>query len=364
MKVAFLATLSGPGAAIGTQLRDGWLLGMKELGGKFGPLPVETLVLDDELKPDVALTKVRAAIERDKVDIVAGVVFSNILQAVFRPVTDSRTLLVSTNAGASVFAGKGCNPNCYVTSYQNDQPHATMGQVAQDAGYKRIMVMVPNYQAGKDAVQGFRSRFKGEVVDEIYVPLTQLDFSAEVARIAAAKPDALFTFMPGALGVNLVRQYRQAGLAGIPFLSAFTVDEATLPAQGDAALGFLTAATWTPDFPNARNQAFVKAFEAAYGYVPGNYAAHSYDAAFLIDSAVRAAGGTLADKAALRAGMEKADFTSVRGPFRFGKNHFPVQDFWVAKVAKRPDGKWATEAVRKVLSADVDGYAADCGMPG
>jgi len=359
---AFVATLSGPGAAIGTQLRDGWLLGVKELGGKLGALPVETLVIDDELKPDVAVTKVPAAIERDKADFVVGVVFSNILQAIFRPVTESGTILVSANAGTSTFAGKGCSPFFYTTAYQNDQPHATMGQVAQDEGYKRVMVMVPNYQAGKDAVHGFRSRFKGEVVDEIYVPLTQLDFSAEVAKIAAAKPDALFTFMPGALGVTLVRQYRQAGLAAIPFLSTFTVDEATLPAQGDAALGFFTAANWAPNFPKPRSEAFVKAFEAAYGYVPATYAAQSYDAAFLLDSAVRAVGGKLSDKAGLRAAMEKADFASVRGPFRFGQNHFPVQDFWLNKVVRRADGKYATETVRKVLAADVDSYAAECRM--
>ncbi len=362
VKVAFVATLSGPGAAIGTQLRDGWLLGVKELGGKLGGLPAETLVIDDELKPDVAITKVTAALERDKVDVVAGVVFSNILQAIFRPVTESGTILVSANAGPSTFAGKGCSPFFYTTAYQNDQPHATMGQVAQDEGYKRVMVLVPNYQAGKDAAHGFRSRFKGEVVDEIYVPLTQLDFSAEVAKIAAAKPDAVFAFMPGALGVNLVRQYRQAGLAAIPFLSAFTVDEATLPAQGDAALGFFTAGDWAPSFDNPRSQAFVKAFEAAYGYVPGAYAAQSYDAAFLLDSAVRAVGGKLSDKAGLRAAMEKADFASVRGAFRFGQNHYPVQDFWVSKVVKRPDGKYATETVRKVLAADVDPYAAECRM--
>ena len=363
VKVAFLATLSGPGAALGVQLRDGWLLGVKELGGKMGGLPVETLVIDDELKPDVALTKVRAAIERDHVDFVVGVVFSNILQAIFRPVTESQTVLISCNAGPSTYAGRGCNPYFYATSYQNDQTHATLGQVAQEAGYKRMVVIVPNYQAGKDAVAGFESRFKGEVVDELYVPLTQLDFSAEVAKIAAAKPDAVFAFMPGALGVNLVRQYRQAGLAGIPFLSAYTVDEATLPAQGDAALGFFNAGEWTPDFDNARSKAFVTAFEAAYGYVPASYAAQSYDAAFLVDSAVRAVGGRLSDKAALRAALEKADFPSVRGPFRFGANHFPVQDFWLSKVVKRPDGKYATSAVRKVLSNNVDSYAAECRLP-
>ncbi len=363
VKIAFVATLSGSGAAIGTQLRDGWLLGAKELGGKLGGLPFETLVIDDELKPDVALTKVRAAIERDHVDFVVGVVFSNILQAIFRPVTESGTILVSCNAGTSTYAGKGCSPYFYATSYQNDQTHAAMGQVAQDAGYRRVVIIVPNYQAGKDAVTGFRSRYKGEVADEIYVPLTQLDFSADVAKIASEKPDAVFAFMPGGLGVNLVRQYRQAGLAGIPFLSAFTVDEATLPAQGDAALGFFNSGAWVPDLDNDRNRAFVKAFEASYGYVPASYAAQSYDAAFLIDSAVRAVGGALSDKARLRAAMERADFQSVRGSFRFGKNHFPIQDFWLSKVVKRPDGKYSTETVRKVMTGDVDAYAVDCHMP-
>jgi len=362
IKVAFVATLSGPAAALGNQLRDGWLLGVKHLGGKLGGIPTETLVIDDELKPDTAVTKVGAALERDKVDFVAGVVFSNILQAVFRPVTENQTVLISTNAGPSTFAGKGCNPNLFVTSYQNDQPHATMGQVAQDEGYKRVFILVPNYQAGKDAAAGFKSRFKGEIADEIYVPLNQLDFSIEVAKIAAAKPDAVFAFMPGGLGINLVRAYRQAGLASIPFLSAFTVDESTLPAHKDAALGFFTSATWAPDFANPASQKFVTDFEAAYGYVPGTYAAHSYDAALLVDSAVKAVGGKIGDKAALRAALEKADFASVRGPFKFGVNHYPVEDFYLCKVVQRPDGKFATATVRKVLSNEVDPYAAECHM--
>ena len=362
LKVAFVATLSGPGAAIGNQMRDGWLLGVKNLGGKLGGVMAETLVIDDELKPDVAVTKVSAALERDKVDFVAGVVFSNILQAIIRPVSENETFLISANAGPSTFAGKGCNPFLFVTSYQNDQPHAAMGQVAQDAGYKRVFLLVPNYQAGKDSASGFRSRFKGEVADEIYVPLNQLDFSTEVAKIAAAKPDAVFAFMPGGLGINLVRAYRQAGLASIPFLSTFTVDEATLPAHADAALGFFTSATWAPDFDNPQSKRFVKDFEATYGYVPGNYAAQSYDAALLIDSAVRQVSGKLADKTALRHALEKANFTSLRGNFRFGLNHYPVEDLYLCKVVKRQDGKYQTETVRKVLSNEVDSYAAECRM--
>ncbi|PWC35871.1 ABC transporter substrate-binding protein [Azospirillum sp. TSO35-2] len=362
VKVGFVGTLSGPGAALGNHLRDGWLAGVAQLNNQLGGRPVETLIIDDELKPDVAVSKIRAALERDKVDFVVGVVFSNILQAIVRPVTESETFLITANAGPSTVAGKGCSPFLFSSAYQNDQPHAAMGQAAQDAGYKRVFVLVPNYQAGKDSVAGFRSRFKGEVIDEVYVPLTQLDFSTEITKIAAAKPDAVFTFMPGALGVNLVRQYRQAGLGSIPFLSTFTVDESTLPAQGDAAVGFFTAASWAPNLDNPHSRRFVQAFEAAYGYVPASYAAHAYDAAHMLDAAIRRTGGDVANKAALRAAMEKGDFPSVRGPIRLGANHFPIQDFWLCQVAKRADGKFQTETVRKVLEADVDSHAAACRM--
>lgn len=362
IKIGLVALLTGPAAANGTHLRDGWMLGMRQLNNQLGGRPVETIVIDDELRPDVAVTKVRAAIERDRVDFVVGVVFSNVLAAIMRPVTESNTFLISTNAGPSTFAGRGCNPFFFTTSYNNDQVHSVMGQVAQDAGHRRVFLMTPNYQAGRDAMAGFKSRFQGTVVDEVYVPLTQLDFSAELARIASMRPDAIFTFMPGGLGVNLVRQYRQAGLAHIPFLSTFTVDEATLPAQGDAALGFFSAASWAPNMDNPVNRRFVTEFEAAFNYVPATYAAQAYDGAMLLNSAVRRVGGNLTDKNAVRAAIAAADFQSVRGPFRFGTNQYPVQDFWQLQVARRPDGKFQTETVRKVLEANVDPWAAECRM--
>ncbi len=363
IKIGLVALLTGPAAANGTHLRDGWMLGMRHLNNQLGGRPVETIVIDDELRPDVAVTKVRAAIERDRVDFVVGVVFSNVLAAIMRPVTESNTFLISTNAGPSTFAGRGCNPFFFTTSYNNDQVHSVMGQVAQDSGYRRVFLMTPNYQAGRDAMAGFKSRFRGTVVDEVYVPLTQLDFSAELARIASMRPDAIFTFMPGGLGVNLVRQYRQAGLANIPFLSTFTVDEATLPAQGEAALGFFSAASWAPNMDNPQNRRFVSEFEGAFNYVPATYAAQAYDGAMLLNSAVRRVGGNVSDKNAVRAALAAADFQSVRGPFRFGTNQYPVQDFWQLQVARRPDGKFQTETVRKVLEANVDPWAAECRMP-
>jgi branched-chain amino acid transport system substrate-binding protein len=362
IKIGLVAVQTGPQAVLGTHMRDGFLLGLRHLDGKLGGIATETIVIDDELRPEVAVTKVRAALERDRVDFVVGVVFSHILAAIMRPVTETGTFLISTNAGPSTFAGRGCNPNFFAVSYNNDQVHSVIGEACNDLGYRRVFVLTPNYQAGRDAVAGFKSRFKGELVDEVYVPLNQLDFAAELARIAAARPDALFTFMPGGLGVNLVRQYRQAGLANIPFLSTFTVDEATLPAQQEAALGFYSGAPWAPNMDNPQNQRFVRDFEAAFNYVPATYAAQAYDGAMLLDSAIRKVGGNLRDKDALRNAIRAADFQSTRGPFRFNTNHYPIQDFWLCQVERRADGRFQTATRRRVLQADADPHARECRM--
>ena len=298
--------MSGPAAALGQQVRDGFALGVKDLGGKMAGRDVEVIVVDDELKPDAAVTKVKGLLERDKVDFVVGPIFSNILQAIHKPVTDTKTFLISPNAGPSSYAGKNCSPFFYVTSYQNDQVHEILGKVAQDRGYKRVYVMVPNYQAGKDSAAGFKLDYKGEIVEESYVPLGTLDFQVELSKIASLKPDAVFTFMPGGMGVSLVKQYKQAGLADkIPVLSAFTVDELTLPAQQDAAVGMFGGADWAPNLDNPQSKKFVAGYEAAYNSVPGTYAMQGYDAAMLIDSAVKAVKGDLANKEAVAAALEE-----------------------------------------------------------
>ena len=363
LKVGLIATLSGPPAALGQQLRNGLALAIKEHGGKLGGRTVDLFVADDELKPDVAVGKAKELVDRDKVDFVVGPVFSNILGAIMKPVTGAGVILISPNAGSSAFAGKDCNPNFFVTSYQNDQVHEVLGQYAQDSGMKKVIIIVPNYQAGKDAAAGFKHKFTGEVLDEMYVPLGQLDYSAELSRIAAAKPDAIFAFLPGGMGVNFVKQYRQAGLADkIPFLSAFTVDESTLPAQKEAALGMYGGANWAPNLDNPQNKAFVEAYLKEYNAVPATYAFQAYDAAMLIDSAVSAVKGDLSNKDALRAALKKADFTSLRGGFKFNTNHYPIQDFYLVKVEKRPDGKFETEIVKKVFANYGDAFAKDCPM--
>src|SRR2546421_13125121 len=221
LKVGIIATLSEPPAVLGQQLRNGFNLAVKTLDGKLGGREVEVIVADDELKPDLAVTKVKALVERDKVDFVVGPIFSNILAAIMKPATEAGAILISPNAGTSNFAGKECNPNFFVTSYQNDQVFAVSGKHAQDSGIKKVFLMAPNYQAGKDALAGFKAFFKGEIVDEVYVPLNQLDFSAELAKIAAAKPDAIYVFLPGGMGFIYLNHSRRALLsARTPFLSA------------------------------------------------------------------------------------------------------------------------------------------------
>ncbi len=363
VKVGVITTLSGQSAVLGQHMRDGFALAVKTLDGKLGGLPAEVIVADDELKPDVAVTKVKGLVERDQVQFVVGPIFSNVLQAIVKPVTDSKVFLISPNAGTSNFAGRQCNANLFVTSYQNDQNHEVLGKYAQDSGLKKVVLLAPNYQAGRDSLAGFKRYFKGEVLDEMYTPLGQLDFSAELTKIAAANPDAIFTFMPGGMGVNLVKQFSQAKLGErIKFLSAFTVDESTLPAQQDAALGMFGGANWAPNLDTPQSKAFVAAFEKEYGYVPATYAFQAYDAALLIDSAVKATKGNLKDPDALRSALKAANFQSLRGTFKFNSNGYPVQDFYLVRIAKRPDGKFQTEIAEKVFANHVDAYVGECGL--
>jgi branched-chain amino acid transport system substrate-binding protein len=363
IKIGMVVTLSGPPAALGQQIVDGFQLALEQNGGMLGGQPVDLIVEDDELKPDVALIKARSLLERDQVDFVVGTVFSNMLQAIFKPVVQSETFLISPNAGPSTFAGRNCNPYFFVTSYQNNQPAEVSGMIANEEGFKNVIAMVPNYQAGRDNIEGFKQTFKGGVADEMFTPLGHQDFSPELARIATSGADALFTFMPGGMGVRLVRQFDAAGLSDkLKFLSVFTTDESTLPGQQDAALGFLSAGSWAPDMDNEANNAFVAAFEEKYGYVPGSFAAQAYDAAPLIGSALERTAGNTDDKEAMRAALEAAAFTSVRGKFSFSNNHYPIQDFHMLKVAKREDGKFWTTVVKTVVEDYEDSFHQDCKM--
>jgi len=363
IKIGFMAELSGPQGALGQDQYDAFMMVVERNGGKLGGTPVTVIREDSQLKPDVATQLVQKLIEKDQVSIITGITFSNVMMAVHKPITEKGVFLIGSNAGPAPIAGAMCSPFQFITSWQNDNQAEVVGKYATDKGYKKVIGMAPNYQAGKDFVAGFKRMYKGEVIDEIYTPLNQPDFSAELAQVAAKKPDAIYVFYPGGLGVNFIRQYQQAGLLGkIPLLSSSTTDGSTLPAQKETALGVISGTFWGPDFNNPANKQFVEEFEKKFGRIPSQYAAQSYDAALLLDSAIGKVKGNVADKGAFRAALKAADFKSVRGDFKFGANHFPVQDQHIFEVAKDAKGRVSLKTIATPLKGHVDAYAAQCKM--
>ena len=361
VKIGMITTLSGPGGYIGQDIRDAFKLAIDMEGGKLGGVPVELMVEDDALKPGQGKQIAEKMLKTDGIKIMTGIVFSNVAGATVPDIVDSGALYVSPNAAPSNFAGKECNENYFVVAWQNDSLHESAGQYATNLGYKKAFILAPNYQAGKDALTGFKRLFKGEVVGEVYTRLDQTDFAPEMAQIRSANPDVVFQFHPGGLGIAFLRQYQQAGLLGkVPMVLAEpSLDATTLKAVGDAAVGLNVTAHWNTDFDNAANKKFVEAWTKAYNRVPTYYASQGYDTALAIASALKATSGKT-DVAALRTALAKADFQSVRGAFKFGKNQHPIQNWYALKVEKGADGTPILKTVDKVLSDHGDVYAKDC----
>lgn len=361
VKIGMITTLSGPGGYLGQDIRDAFKLAIDMEGGKLGGVPVELMVEDDGLKPGQGKQIAEKMLKTDGIKIMTGIVFSNVAGATVPDIVDSGALYVSPNAAPSNFAGKECNENYFVIAWQNDSLHESAGQYATNLGYKKAFILAPNYQAGKDALTGFKRLFKGEVVGEVYTRLDQTDFAPEMAQIRAAKPDVVFQFHPGGLGIAFMRQYQQAGLLGqVPMvLASPSLDATTLKAVGDAALGVNVTSQWNSDLDNPANKKFMEAWTKAYSRMPTYYASQGYDTALAIASALKATGGKT-DVPALRAALAKADFQSVRGAFKFGKNQHPVQDWYALKAEKGPDGTPILKTVGKVLTNHGDVYAKDC----
>jgi branched-chain amino acid transport system substrate-binding protein len=361
VKIGLIATLTGPLGGIGQDQVDGFMLGLEQRGNQLGGQKVEIIREDDQAKPEVGAQIVQRLVEREKVNLIVGVTASNVINAVFPRIVEAGVPFVGTNGGPSPFAGERCSPLFVSTAFQNDGPHEAMGQYAQNRGYKKVLVMAPNYQAGKDAIAGFKRFYKGTVVDEIYPGLGQADFAAELAQVRGEKPDAVFAFFPGGMGINFVKQYQQAGLLkDMPLLSAFTVDDLTLPAIKDAAVGLVTAAHWTSGTDRPSSKAFVAAFEQKYRRTPSNYAAQGYDAASLIDQGIVRAGADWTKPAALAQAMRSAKLDSVRGEISFGPNGFPLQDYRAWKVVKQAGNKLVFQLEDTVLRAHRDAYVASC----
>ena len=363
VKIGFITSLSGPAGIIGEHMKNSVELALDHLGRKVGGLDVEVIYGDDQRKPDVGKQLADEMLKKHKVHFVSGIIWSNVMLAVAPTVTQAGTFMIGTNAGPHELAGKMCHELFFTTSWQNDQTPEAMGKYMSDQNLTDVYAMAPNYAAGKDMISGFKRYFKGKIVDEVYTKLGQQDYQAEISQLRARNPKVVFVFYPGDMGIQFLKQYAQSGLREqIPLYSVYTVDEISLPAVKDAALGNLETRYWSPDLKNEANQKYVADYRKKFGKMPVFYGAQSYDGMLLIDSAVRAAKGDLSNKKAMIAAMRKADYKSTRGKYTYNVNHFPIQNFYLLKTVKTADGDYAMQTQRAVFENHKDAYYKECGM--
>lgn len=364
LKIGFVTTLSGPGAVIGEELRDGFALGIKHSGDKLGGLPVTLKLVDDQQSPDIARQALDRMIKSDKVDIVTGIAFSNVLLPVLPMILNSGTIYLSPNTGPADYAGAKCHKNFFATAWQNEDIPAAMGKFANEKKFNRVALIAPNYPGGRESLTGFKRLFKGEVSQELYSKVGQLDFSSELATLRAGKPDAVFFFLPGGTGVNFIKQFGAAGLGKQMALLApgFSADEDTFRAVGPALLGTYNGSQWSPDLPGPVNKKFVEDFQKTYGRAPSMYASQGYDTALLIDGAVKTAGGKIEDRELFLKGLKAADFQSVRGAFKFNTNQYPIQNIYMRVVEKDSQGRITNRLLGTTLENQADAFVASCTM--
>ena len=362
IKIGYLGTFTGPVGGLGQDMYDGFMLAVEQNGGKLGDVPVQIIKEDDQFKPEVATQIVQRLIEKEHVPIITGLAGSNVMMAVHSAIVEKEVFLIGANAGPSPIAGARCSPYQFIASWQNDSWAEAAGRYATDKGYTRIMLLATNYQAGKDALQGFKKFYKGVIVDELYTGISQPDFSAEISMVASKNPDAVFAFLPG-LGVNFVRQYQQAGLLKkLPLLTVGMVDGTTLPTLKDAALGLISVHFWGPDIDNPVSKQFVEAYEKKYNRIPSNFSAQGYDSALLLDAAIARVKGNVGDKQAFMAALKQGSPKSVRGTLRFNNNHFPINDWYAFEVVKDGKGRATLKTVATPLKDYQDSYHSQCAM--
>jgi len=355
VKVGMITTLSGGGASLGIDARDGFMLAIKNSGNS----DVEVIIEDDQRKPDVAVQLADKMIQSDKVDILTGIIWSNLAMAVVPAAVAQGKFYLSVNAAPSQLAGPGCNARYFSVSYQNDNLHEAAGAYAKEAGYKNMFILAPNYPAGKDSLSGFKRYYDGELAGEIYTQLGQTDYAAEIAQIRASGADGVFFFLPGGMGIAFMKQYAQSGVETPLIGPAFSFDQGILQAVGDAALGVKNTANWSKDIDNEANKAFVESYQAEYGRLPSVYSSYGYDTANLMLSALDKA--SVSDADAFQKALEEADFDSVRGKFSFAANHHPIQDIYVREVVK--EGDILTNKIVATAMTDRDNaYVGDCKM--
>jgi branched-chain amino acid transport system substrate-binding protein len=363
IKIGFISTFSGPQGVMGQYMKESVELAIEHLGGKVGGLPVEMVYGDDQVKPDVGVQVAEEMLKKQQVDFVSGIIWSNVMLAVVPVVTGAGKIMVGSNAGASPLAGSQCNKLYFSTSWNNDQTPEAMGKFLQDSGINDLYVIAPNYQAGKDMVSGLKRYYKGRIVEENYTKLGQQDYQAEITQLRSKNPKAVFAFLPGGMGIQFLKQYDQAGLRDqLPLYTVYTVDEISIPAVKDAALGIYETRYWSPDLKNPANEKFVSDYRKKYGKLPVFYGAQAYDSIMLIDSGVKAVKGNLKDTNGMVAAMEKADFKSLRGPFQYNVNHHPIQNFYLLKTVKTANGDIEMHIQKTIFEKHKDSYYQECKM--
>ena len=364
LKIGFLTTLSGPGGALGVEIRDGFALALKEQGGKLGGLPVQLEVVDDQQSADTGRQAVERLLKRDKVDVMTGIVFSNVLLPVMPAILGNDTVYLSTNTGPAEYAGEKCNKNFFAVAWENEDIPAAMGKYVSESGKKSVFLIAPNYPGGRESIGGFKRLYKGKIADEVYVKMGQLDYSAELAQLRASGADSAFFFLPGGMGISFIKQLVASGLSKDVTLYApgFSADDDTIKAVGDPMLGMFNSSQWAADLPGEANQKFVADFEKTYGRIPTLYASQGYDAALLLDAAVRDVKGRIEDKEAFRQALKKADFKSVRGNFRFNTNQYPIQNYYLRVVGHDKQGRIANSTLKTILTDYHDPFASSCKM--
>ena len=366
LKIGFLSTLSGPAGGIGNEIRDGFNLALKLAGGKLGALPTEVIFADDTLNPDTGKQLMERLLKRDRVNLVTGIVFSNVMLAVWPTIEEAKIFYIAPNATPTSLTGKGCSPYFFSASWPNEAHHEAAGAFAQSKGFKNAYLIAPNYPAGKDALTGFKRTYKGNIVNEFYSKLNQLDYSAELAQIRAAKPDALYAFLPGGMGINFIKQFVAAGLSTEVQLivPGFVSDQDVVRAVGEPMLGMFDTSQWAYDLDNDANQKFVAEFQKEYKRIPTLYAEQGYTAALIIDQAVRDAKGKVEDAKVFRAALMKAPerAKTPRGKWKEAANGTPIQDYYVRALVKDREGRIVNRKISTILKDHGDFWAKDCSM--
>jgi branched-chain amino acid transport system substrate-binding protein len=366
LKIGFLSTLSGPASGLGIEIRDGFNLALKMAGGKLGGLPTEVIYADDQLNPEVGKQIAERLIKRDRVNLMTGVVFSNVMLAVWPTIEQARVFYIAANSTPTRLSGEGCSPYFFSASWPNEGHHEAAGHFATSKGYKNAYLIAPNYPAGKDALTGFKRGYKGNITAEVYTKLNQLDYAAELAQIRAAKPDTLYAFLPGGMGINFIKQFAASGLSKDIQLvvPGFVSDQDIVRAVGDPMVGLFDTSHWTFDLDNDANKKFVAAFEKEFGRIPSLYAEQGYTAALVIDAAVRAAKGKVEDVQTFRTALMSAplQLKTPRGDWKVAPNGTPIQDYYARALVKDNQGRIVNKRIATVLSSHVDYWAKECKM--